>query len=151
MVSRFEHFSASISCIYRYIQKIERMEMEKYGLKGPHAQCLLAMSRYPEGITAAKICEICDKDKAAVSRALAEMEKKGLVLREGKNENLYRAKIRLTEAGEQAAKFVSDRAKVAVALAGEGLSDEDRRVFYHALDLIVTNLHNISRNGIPQE
>ena len=30
MISRFEHFSASISCISRYIQRIERMEMEKY-------------------------------------------------------------------------------------------------------------------------
>ena len=74
MVSRFEHFSASISCIYRYIQRIERTEMEKYGLKGPHAQCLLAMKKHPEGITAARLCEVCEKDKAAVSRILAELE-----------------------------------------------------------------------------
>ena len=58
MITRFEHFSSSISCIYRYIQRIERTEMEKYGLKGPHAQCLLAMRRYPEGITAARLCEV---------------------------------------------------------------------------------------------
>ena len=81
MVSRFEHFSSSISCIYRYIQKIERIEMEKYGLKGPYAQCLLAMRRYPEGITAARLCEVCDKDKAAVSRMVAELEEKGLITR----------------------------------------------------------------------
>ena len=76
MVSRFEHFSASISCIYRYIQRIERTEMEKYGLKGPYAQCLLAMRRYPEGITAARLCEVCDKDKAAISRMMVELEEK---------------------------------------------------------------------------
>ena len=35
MISRFELFVSSVSSIYRYIQKIERVEMEKYGLKGP--------------------------------------------------------------------------------------------------------------------
>ena len=48
--------------------------MEKYGLKGPHAQCLLAMRRNPQGITASQLCTICDKDKAAISRTVAELE-----------------------------------------------------------------------------
>ena len=56
MISRYEIISASVSSIYHDIQKIQRTEMAKYGLKGPHAQCLLAMSRYPEGITAARLC-----------------------------------------------------------------------------------------------
>lgn len=38
MVNRFEWFVSSISCISRYIQKIERDEMIRYGLKGRHAQ-----------------------------------------------------------------------------------------------------------------
>ena len=59
MISKYELFSASVSCMYHDIQKIERLEMAKYGLKGPHAQCLLAMSRHPAGITAARLCEIC--------------------------------------------------------------------------------------------
>ena len=81
MVTRFEQFSGAVSCIYRCIQKIERVEMAKYGLKGPHAQCLLAMSRYPDGITASELCTVCDKDKAAISRTVAELEREGLVER----------------------------------------------------------------------
>ena len=69
MVSRFEQFSGAVSCIYRCIQKIERVEMAKFGLKGPHAQCMLAMSRYPEGLTAGQLCELCDKDKALIEKA----------------------------------------------------------------------------------
>ena len=33
--------------------------------------------------------------------------------------------------------------------AGQGLTDEDRKVFYAALDLIAANLQAICRNGIP--
>ena len=40
MISRFERFSFAISGIYRSIQKIERDEMERYGLKGGYAQYL---------------------------------------------------------------------------------------------------------------
>ena len=120
-------------------------------MKGPHAQCLLAMSRYPEGITAARLCEICEKDKAAISRVVAEMEQKGLIYREASGENLYRAMLKLTEKGKEAATHVNERAKVAVELAGKGLTDEARQAFYAALNLIASNLQEISKQGIPSK
>ena len=151
MLSRFEQFSAAIFCIHRDVQKIERDEMEAYGLKGAFAQYLLAIRRYPQGLTAARLSEVCGKDKAAVSRALAEMERKGLISRACPGDTAYRAQIHLTEAGERAAAFVSGRATVAVELAGNGLSDGDRRIFYAALDLIAANLQTISAEGLPKE
>ena len=148
MVSRFEHFSASISCIYRYIQRIERTEMEKYGLKGPHAQCLLAMRRYPEGITAARLCEVCDKDKAAISRMMAELEEKGMVNRGDEKGNHYRMQLRLTALGEEAADHVERRAKLAVEEAGSGMTEEQRATLYAVLDLIAGNLQTICAEGL---
>ena len=38
MLTRFEQFTSSIAGIYKHIQKIERDEMIKYGLKGSYAQ-----------------------------------------------------------------------------------------------------------------
>lgn len=148
MLSRFEHFSSSISCIYRYIQKIERIEMEKFGLKGPHVQCLLAMDRHPEGITAAQLCAVCDKDKAAISRTVAELEQEGMVLRETSNGSRYRALLRLSQRGIAAAAQLNDRVVLAVEKAGEGLSDEQRAVFYSVLELIAGNLQNICAEGL---
>ena len=148
MVSRFEHFSASISGINRYIQKIERTEMEKYGLKGAAAQCLLAMQRYPDGITAARLCEVCDKDKAAISRILAELEEKNMVCRDDVGPLRYRAMLKLTELGMEAAEHVEQKAKQAVEEAGAGLTDEQRTVMYAALDLIAGNLQMISVKGL---
>ena len=114
MISRFVQFSSSIAAIYKYIQKIERAEMLKFGLKGPHVQCLVVLSRYPEGLTSAELCELCEKDKAAVSRAVTELENKGLLIRSAQSSGAYRASLTLTETGLQAAKFVSARAAAAV-------------------------------------
>ena len=150
MISRFEQFSLSVSCIHRYIQKLERVEMAKYGLKGPHAQCLLAMSRYPEGVTASELCTICDKDKAAISRTIAELEREGMVLRSAKNGSMYRAALKLTPQGEEAARKVDDRAKFAVDKAGECLSDDERVVLYRALGLIADNLQTICAEGLEE-
>lgn len=150
MVSKYELFSSSVSCMYHDIQKIERTEMLKFGLKGPHAQCLLAMSRYPEGVTSAQLCEICEKDKAAISRTVAELEQSGLVLRTERNGVRYRALLTLTDKGLEAAKAVSKKAQLAVELAGEGLDDTQREVFYRVLALIAGNLHTICREGLEK-
>jgi len=151
MISRYEQFSFLISVIYRHIQKIERDEMVKYGFRGPYAQYLAALRRYPEGLTSAQLCDICDKDKAAVSRAMTEMESRGLIARRMENDSLYRARMVLTEEGRKASDYVAQRAQVAVDTAGKGLTEEDRRVFYASLDMIASNLQWISKTGLPEQ
>lgn len=151
MLSRFERFSFTIAAMHRYLIKIASDEMVKYGLKGSYAFYLAALHRYSDGITAAQLCEKCDKDKAAVSRAVAEMERRGLILRETNGDNLYRALLKLTDEGKKAADFICERAALAVETAGDGLSDNDRKIFYEALDLIAGNLQIISRNGLPAD
>ena len=150
MLDRFEQFSYSISNIYKHIMKIEREEMEKYGLRGSYVQYLLTMTRFPEGITSAKLSEMCDKDKAAISRIISEMESKGLVTRETDKNNMYRAKLILTDEGKKAADYVCERAEKAVTAAGMGLGDDDRKIFYGALAIFEANLRRISRDGLPE-
>lgn len=152
MLERFEQFSYAVSALYRYLQKIERDEMIKQGYRGSFAQYLVALSRRPEGRTATQLCEICDKDKAAVSRAVSDMEEKGLIVRESaRGDSMYRARLLLTEEGRRAADFVCERASRAVMAAGRGLSEENRKIFYASMEIIAGNLANISKEGIPQE
>ena len=150
MENRYELLSGSISCMYHDIKKIERVEMARYGLKGPHAQCLLAMKKHPEGITASRLCEVCEKDKAAISRILAELESCGMIFREIRNGSRYRAGLKLTEQGEIAAQAVVEKAHLAVELAGIGIVEEERGVFYRVLSIIAENLHGLCQNGLPQ-
>ena len=151
MISKYEIFSAVVSSLYRDIQKIERMEMAKYGLKGPHAQCLLAMSRYPQGITASRLCALCDKDKAAISRTVAELERESMVIRDLRDGSNYRATLKLTEQGQVAAQQVEERVKLVVEKAGSGMTDAQWEAFYSIMDLIAGHLQTICESGLEDE
>ena len=147
MVDRFERFSLAISEINRYWHRLTTQEMEPYGLKGAHCMYLLALARHPEGITAPRLCEACDKDKADVSRTMALLEQKGMAAREGTH---YRALYRLTEPGMAAAEHVKKRAAVAVEIAGSDLTDENRTAFYDALESITARLRKLNEEGLPE-
>lgn len=150
MVERFEKFSTLVSAINKYVQRIEADEMVRMGLKGSFAQYLVAMNRYPEGITSSMLCDVCDKDKGAVSRAITEMQEKGLVNEKGLLGTRYRAKHTLTEEGKRIADYVTQRAVKAVAMANVGLTEEDRATFYRVLELYYTNLKVVCDKGIDE-
>ena len=149
MLKRFARFSLAIAEFDRCWHKLAAEEMAKYDLNSPHAVYLNVLYAYPDGITAAKLGELCCKNKADVSRMVSILEKKGLVRKEATGGNLYRARLLLTEAGRQAAEHVRERAAVAVELAGAGLSDENREIFYIALEQITANLQTLSKEGLP--
>ena len=149
MVDRFERFSLAIAELSRYWHKITADEMEKYGLRGAHSVYLVTLYRHPEGVTAPRLCELCGRDKADVSRAMSLMEKNGLVVKEGIHQNLYRGVFKLTEAGFAAAEHIRQRASLAVEIAGSEITDENRAIFYEALDTILEKLRDISKEGLP--
>lgn len=150
MIERFEKFSLSITEISRYWRKLAAEEMEKYDLKGPHATYLITMYRYPEGITVPQLCEVTGKDKSDASRMIAILETKGLVEKQMVGGSTYRGPLVLTETGRQAAEQVRLRACRAVEMAGKDLTEESREAFYMAMDSIVSNLREMSRDGIPE-
>ena len=151
MADRFEQFTFSVSSIYQSIQKIQRQEMASYGLKSAHVACLLTLQQYPEGITAAKLGKLCDKDKAAISRTLTELEQRGMVCRKETGAGGYRALLCLSQQGTEVAEKVKNRTVLAVDKAGSGLTDDDRKVMYAALGRIAENLQQICRKGLENE
>ena len=149
MLNRFARFSLSIAEIDRCWHKLAAEEMAKYGLNSPHAVYLTTLYQYSDGITAAKLGELCCKNKADVSRMISILEQKGLVRRDAAGGNRYRARLLLTEEGKQAAEQVQGRAALAVELAGSGMTDGEREVFYRCLERITTNLRILSKDGLP--
>lgn len=148
MIDRFEKFSLAISEISRYWHKIAADELEKYHLKSSHAVYLTTLYRYPEGLTAPRLAEICGKDKADVSRMLSILESKGLVTKEGSNQKRYRGTLKLTEEGRQVAGQLGNRAALAVSKANEGITEEKRIIFTECLDIITKNLQKITEEGL---
>ena len=151
MIGRFERFSYSISEISRLWHRIAGEEMKKYDLKGSYSVYFTTLYRFPEGLTAAQLVDLCSRDKADVSRAMSLLESKGLVCRIDPDGKTYRAPLALTDQGREIALHINARAKAAVELASHGLPDEKREIFYEALELITTNLQKLSRDGIPQK
>ena len=151
MQNRFARFSLAISEIDRCWHKLAAEEMAKYELNSPHAVYLTTLYNHDGGVTAAKLGDLCCKNKADVSRMVAILEKKGLVRKETVGANAYRAKLLLTEECKQAAEHVRQRAALAVELAGSGMTDADREVFYRCLERIADNLKTLSKEGLPQK
>ncbi len=144
MLNRFEQFSSTIFGIYRQVQRIERETMEKCGYKGAFAQYLVLLTQHADGLTAARICELCDKDKAAVSRITNEMLEKGLIEREVTDGRVYRGMLKLTEEGRRVAKYTCEKALAAVMEVGKEMTEEERVMFYDTLERISARLRKIT-------
>ena len=146
MIHRFERFSYAISEISRCWHRIAGEEMGEYGMSGSSSVYFTTLYRYPEGVTAAQLGELCSRDKADVSRTMALLEKKGLVVRQGSS---YRARLQLSEQGMAVAEQINQKASAAVEHASRGLPREKREIFYEALELITANLQMLSKEGLP--
>lgn len=140
-MDRFETFSLALFNISRFWNRIAADEMGKYGLKGAHAFYLVTILRYDGAVTASRLCELCGRDKADVSRSISKMEEIGLLVRCGTNP--YRARLKLTEQGLEAAQAVKSTAATIVQRVGGDLTPENRTVFYEVLASITANLEKL--------
>ncbi len=149
-MDRFDRFSLAITQISRCWRRLASEEMEKYGLKGTHATYLTNIYRFEEGVTVSQLCELSGKDKSDASRMMAILIAKGFVKKQLVKGSLYRGRLVLTEKGREAAEQVSCKAARAVELAGKDLSEQERTIFYQAMESIVNNLKELDRDGIPE-
>jgi DNA-binding MarR family transcriptional regulator len=142
MDKRFENFTISVLKLYKLIQKIKLFEMKEYGLKAIHVMCIYYISQGEGNITAGELTKFSLEDKAAISRALALLRDNGYVTYDSTK---YSSPIILTDEGKKIAEHVAEAAKSAVNAGGRELTDEQRTVFYYALDSIAKNLDKYYR------
>ena len=147
MITRFETFVLSVNRIYRCIQKIKNKEMTEFDLKGTNAMCIITLMKSDEGFTAAELSNICMEDKAAVSRAVSYLEEHGLVSFDdcGKKRR-YRSKVMLTDDGKRVGEQILKVIEKIMAEVGEGLNEEERKIFYKGLSVISEKLTKICDN-----
>ncbi len=145
MIDRFEDFTSYINQAYKYIIKIKAHEMKPFGLKAAHVMCLFHIGKHEEGLTAGELATLAMEDKAAISKTLAELKQRELILADdGGGTRIYRAKYLLTEEGHKVYSVISRIIVRTVEECGHGLTSEERRIFYRALRIIVSNLKDYS-------
>lgn len=142
MEDRFKKFTVLINRIIRSIHKIKSEEMGRLGLKSTHVSCLYYLYREGE-MTAKELCDVCDEDKGAISRAIEFLEEQGYLICSSKTEKRYKSPISLSDKGKKIGEFINDKVDGLLDKASEGLSEEKRVIFYESLDLISNNLQKM--------
>ena len=145
MINRFKEFNKGISTAYKHLIKIKSYGIKEFGIKGSHVMCLFNISEAENGLTATELCKLCSEDKAAISKALAALEEKKYIQFENGENKKYRSKYFLTEDGKYVISKVYDKIFNAVSLGGDGVSEEERDIFYKTLGVINSNLESLSK------
>ncbi len=151
MENRFETFTSLILQISRSIQRIKSLEMTEFHLQGVHAMCLFYLYRNPGGLTQGELARLCLEDKASVSRAVAGLAARGLVVdTQPSMVKKYNAKILLTPEGGGVAARVAEKAGRALLAGAEGLDGAGRESLYRQLETISQNLERyIASSQVP--
>ena len=142
MEARFETFTVLINRISRNIRKIKNQEMAEYRLRSAHVSCLYYLDTF-RSLTSKELCEVCDEDKAAISRSLVFLEKNGYLEALEKDNKKYKRPIELTEKGRIAGKHIVERIDNILAISSEGVSEEERAILYRSLTKISENLQKV--------
>ena len=139
MKERFQTFTALIAKISRNIKKIKNQEMAEYGLRSVHVTCLYFLYS-SESLTATELCDLCEEDKATISRGLEFLEKNGYISCETKHAKRYKSALVLTEKGLAVGKKITDKINFVLDEICIDLTEEERTEFYRSLAIISDSL-----------
>ncbi len=108
-LNRFEEFTYILSKIYRSIQKIKLEELQKYGLKGSHMSYIYFIGKHEQGLSFKEINELSPDNKGLVSRNLAYLMDKDIIVKELEANKVYKGKFKLSSKGKEVFASVTKR------------------------------------------
>ena len=150
MEERFQAFTVLITGISRSIHRIKTEEMSEFELRSSHVSCLYYL--YKKGsLTAREICDLCEEDKANISRAVKYLEEKGYVFCESEEKKRYQSPLCLTDSGKEIGKAIVEKIDRVLDVASRGLTDEERAVMYKGLAVVNKNLNELCESFADRE
>ena len=145
MEERFQTFTVLITNLSRSIHKIKTEEMAKFNLKSSHVSCLYYLYK-ERTLTAKELCDICEEDKANVSRSLKYLEQNGYLMCESATRKRYQSPLGLTEKGREVGRRIAERIDSILKKASEGLDEASREIMYRCLTSVSRNLQTLCHN-----
>ena len=150
MEERVQAFTVLITGISRSIHRIKTEEMSEFELRSSHVSCLYYL--YKKGsLTAREICDLCEEDKANISRAVKYLEEKGYVFCESEEKKRYQSPLCLTDSGKEIGKAIVEKIDRVLDVASRGLTDEERAVMYKGLAVVNKNLNELCESFADRE
>ena len=145
MEERFKTFTVLISGINRCIRRIKTEEMAEFNLKSPHVSCLYYLYK-ANSLTAKELCDICEEDKANISRSIKYLEENDYLTCKSQTPKRYQSPLVLTDKGREVGGIVAKKIDAILEDASDGLSEDERIILYRSLALIHENLRKICAN-----
>ena len=142
MQERFQTFTVLIARLNRCIRKIKTEEMAGFNLKSPHVSCLYYLYK-SDSLTSKELCDICEEDKANISRSIEYLEKNGYLVCKSKTEKRYKSPLVLTEKGRETGEYIVRKIDAILDSVSEGIPEEHRAIMYRSLSVICDNLQKI--------
>ena len=139
MKERFQTFTALIAKINRNVKKIKNQEMAEYGLRSVHVSCLYYLYS-AESLTATELCELCEEDRATISRGVDFLEENGFVTCEQTLAKRYKSPLFLTPKGREVAEKITEKINVVLDEVCIDLTEAQRAEFYRSLEIISDSL-----------
>lgn len=151
-IERFEAFTTAVTKAYKCIQKIKLTEAERLGLKANYVMYMYYLGKNSYGLTPTELSKLCIEDKAAVSRTVMDLTKKGFIKPiETNSTRKYRTKLILTEEGKNINNKINEAIGIAVSKASKDLNESERENFYRVLFNITDNLENICDSYLQEK
>ena len=143
---RFNRFCSLLCGATKSIQKLKSKYMMHYGLTSAHTMCIRYLDASIDGLTRMELAEMCDIDKAQISRTVNELCAKGYLTETESENNNYRKRLKLTPMGKDTADEINKAIKEIHAFVSKDLDEEQLMTFYTTFDLICTRLKQAEEN-----
>ena len=143
---RFNRFCSLLCGATKSIQKLKSKYMTHYGLTSAHTMCIRYLDASIDGLTRMELAEMCDIDKAQISRTVNELCAKGYLTETESESNNYRKRLKLTPMGKDTADEINKAIKEIHAFVSKDLDEEQLMTFYTTFDLICTRLKQAEEN-----
>ncbi len=136
---RLDKFMTLVVGASRSVTKLKSKYMTEYGLGSTHTMCIRKLYSSPEGLTRTALSELCELDKAQVSRIVSELAEKGCITERGGPSN-YKRRVRLTDEGRRIAEDINGKVLRINEYVSGTLTNEEIDTFYNVFSLICTKL-----------
>ena len=143
--SRFMQFAALLNSAQGSINRMKRQNMEAFDLGPAHTMCLNLLYQYPDGITKARLAELCEVDKAQISRVVSELQKKELIATPDLDKR-YKHKLSLTSHGNEVSEQISRIILDINSFVSDSIPQEQIDTFYKTFNMICENLKKAEKN-----
>jgi len=126
-----------IAKLFKNFQKTYDEILKPFGLSKFHAFYLMCLSKYSNGLKLNELNDIIGCDKANTSRAITDLENKGIILREIGSFNEKKFNVKLTDKGFYIAKNFCVKSKTYSDNLISNLTNNEQEEFFRLISKMI--------------